>query len=540
MSRKRTAPTKTELLQLQKLYKTDEKIGERLGGVPAYLVAYWRRKKNVPKHSLPKFSEAEVRNLWERYGDDEKAGLELGLSKAAFYNWRRRYAIREKPAFLKLEQLELDFPGVKASPHSVSLYGRQTVAQKILARLLNRERVEVGETVSVEPDAVVTHTDLGKAVQKFKESGADYFWNPNKVVVSLDYGAGEGSANGNSHQPGLREFFRRQRVKQLYDIRDGLCHQVVIERGHALPGQLLVGSDYQSTIFGAVGSLGTRCAEDQIAPLWAHGHLNVTVPDSLRISISGRRGKSIGVRDIMLALYRDLPAHGIAGKSVEFGGSIITQMTQSERMGIAALSAELEVSGALLPYDATTRRYLTGRHSTSYKPVIPDKNAEYTDMIQVSVDHLAPQILCPTRSERIKAVAELEGTPVSLIYVGSISSGRFDDLRMVAEILKGKQVHGDCRLIIMPASKSVYLEALNKGLVRILVEAGAVITASGNSGLFAFGGSLSQGEKCLSTTCSNLPMIAKMQKAEIYYCSPATAAASALHAAITDPTRFVR
>src|SRR5512138_3425388 len=131
MKRRRKAPTKTELMQLQKLYKTDEKIGERLGGVPAYLVAYWRRKKNIAKYSLPKFSEQEVRNLWERYGDDEKSGLELGISKAAFYNWRRRYSIKDKPACLKLEQLEIVFPGTKENGHASQLYGGRTMAQKV-------------------------------------------------------------------------------------------------------------------------------------------------------------------------------------------------------------------------------------------------------------------------------------------------------------------------------------------------------------------------------------------------------------------------
>ena len=177
-------PTKTELLQLQKLYKTDEKIGERLGGVPAYLVAYWRRKKNIPKYSLPKFSETEVRNLWERYGDDEKCGLELGISKAAFYNWRRRYGIKEKPAFLKLEQLEFNFPGSRISMHSAPLYGKQTIAQKIFARAGELEKVEVGEEVELEPGMTLIDGDILKAIETFREAGVEYVWNPSRVVLS--------------------------------------------------------------------------------------------------------------------------------------------------------------------------------------------------------------------------------------------------------------------------------------------------------------------------------------------------------------------
>ena len=162
--KKRSIPTKAELLRLQKLYKTDERIGERLGGVPAYLVAYWRRKKNIPKYSLPKFSEAEIRNLWERYGDDEKAGLELGISKAAFYNWRRRYGFREKPAFLKLEQLELNFPGMVVTSHTNSLYGKRSMVQKIAARLTDAGSVEIGQEVEVEPDLTVTPVDAAGVI----------------------------------------------------------------------------------------------------------------------------------------------------------------------------------------------------------------------------------------------------------------------------------------------------------------------------------------------------------------------------------------
>ncbi|MCM2272332.1 MAG: aconitase family protein [candidate division Zixibacteria bacterium] len=540
MNRRRTAPTKTELMQLQKLYKTDEKIGERLGGVPAYLVAYWRRKKNIAKHSLPKFSEPEVRNLWERYGDDEKAGLELGLSKAAFYNWRRRYGIKEKPAFLKLEQLELNFPGVKTSQHSVSLYGKQTIAQKVFSRLLDVERIEVGEEITVEPDNVITQSDTGRILQQFRESGADYLWNPNKVVVSLDHHLFEAHGNGSSHFQATRDFLRRQRVKHVYDLRDGICHQVVIEKGLALPGQLILGTDDLSVIHGAVGALGIPYRSEAIANVWAHGEASIKVPDSVRLSITGRRNRAIAARDIMLAVKRQVGDHALSGKVIEYGGSIVGQMTQSERMAVAAFSAELHAAGALLPYDATTRRYLAGRYPSGYKPVIPDKNAEYSDLLQVSIDHLSPLVQCPTSGDHIKAAGELEGVTVSLIVIGSLTSGRFDDLRVVADILKGKQVHADCRLLVMPASRAVYLEALNKGLVRVLVEAGAVILASGSSGMLSLAGALADGERCLTTTCSTQSLALKQSKADIYYCSPATAAVSALHASITDPTRFVR
>lgn len=536
MSRRRTAPTKSELLQLQKLYKTDEKIGERLGGVPAYLVAYWRRKKNIPKHSLPKFSEAEVRNLWERYGDDEKAGLELGLSKAAFYNWRRRYGIKEKPAFLKLEQLELNFPGVKANQHAVSLYGKQTMAQKTIARAANQEKVEVGEHVVIEPDVVTSHHDTPLIAQQFRQLDHEYVWNPNKIVVSLDYQTDD--LNG-SYQ-GLREFIKRQRIKHLYDMREGLCHQVVLEKGHALPGQLMLGTDAMAAAYGSVGALGTCISSAEMASVWASGKARLTVPETARLAISGRRGRAVYVRDIMLAVGRELTGQKLVNTVIEFGGSVISQMSMSERIALSTLAAELHARGTICPYDATTRRYLTGRHAAGYKPVIPDKNAEYSDMYQVTIDHLPPQVLCPSKDEVSRAVAEIDGLSVQLILIGTLTSGRFDDLRVAAEILKGRQVHADCRLFVIPASRSVYLEALNKGLIRVFVEAGAIVVSSSSSGGVPIPTAFAKGERCLATvsSCTQFQPIAP--EAEVYYCSPATAAASALNAALTDPSRYIR
>jgi 3-isopropylmalate/(R)-2-methylmalate dehydratase large subunit len=536
MNRRRKAPTKTELLQLQKLYKTDEKIGERLGGVPAYLVAYWRRKKNIPKHSLPKFSETEVRNLWERYGDDEKAGLELGLSKAAFYNWRRRYGIKEKPAFLKLEQLEFNFPGAKLGPTANSLYSKQTVAQKIIVRCLQeeQEQVDVGDDVRIEPDLVVSHGDTAGIVNEFKSAGVEYVWNPNKIVISYD-------CLGSRVDPrAMRDFVKRQRIKSEYDFRDGLCHQVILEKGHVLPGQLALGTDRMCAAYGCVGMYSVTVPSVSVCDIWISGAHTLRVPETIRIGISGRKGRAVYAKDIILSIIRKLKSDGASDRVIEYGGSIVSQMTISERFLLSSLSTEMGAAAAICPYDATTRRYLTGRSTGSFKPVIPDKNAEYFEAYQISVDQLTPLIAMPSSVDEVKPVAEVEGVPIQLIVLGTLTSGRYDDLRVAADILKGKKVHADCRLVIIPASRSVYLEALNKGLVRVLVEAGAVMGSLSGGGAAMLGDLLAPGEKCLATAGSLCREKMTQPDTEIYLCSPATAAASALNGAITDPTRYVR
>lgn len=541
MKKRKKIPTKSELLQLQKLYKTDERIGERLGGVPAYLVAYWRRKKNIPKYSLPKFSEKEIQNLWERYGDDEKSGLELGISKAAFYNWRRRYGIREKPAFLKLEQLELNFPGSQQPAHVSSLYGKRSVVQKILAGLADADKVEVGEEVEVEPDLVISPGGAGTVVERFKKRSSEFVWNPNKIVLTLDYlRTQNGKSPAGAHKM-IREFARRQGIKSFYDLREGTGHQLVIEKGLVLPGQFLVGPDSQMAGYGAMASFARGADAEALAEIWTTGKVKTLVPETVRIVVTGRRCRGVYAVDVALSIVKQLGAGSLEGKVIEYAGSAISQMTIGERYALATLSSKTGALAAVCAYDATTRRYLTGRTITRFQPVMPDKDAEYKQIYQVNIDQLAPQIEQLRGEPQIRPLVEVEGLTVHQVVLGTCTAGRFEDLRVAADVLKGKQVHADCRLIIIPGSRSVYLEALKKGLIRVFIESGAVVMYPGcYPGSMDNAGFLAEGERCLTTANRPIAGLTNGDKSDIYLCSPGTAAASALHGVITDPTHFVR
>ncbi|UCG61763.1 MAG: 3-isopropylmalate dehydratase large subunit [Candidatus Zixiibacteriota bacterium] len=542
MSPRRKMPTKAELIRLQKLYKTDEKIGERLGGVPGYLVAYWRRKKNVPKHSLPKFSEKEIRDLWERFGDDDKCGLELGISKAAFYNWRRRYGIREKPAFLKLEQLELNFPGIKLHPATNSLYGKKTLSGKIIARAAQLEKIEVGETVEVEPDLVVSHGNAGRVIEVFRKHGAELVWNPNKIAIALANCFSEEAGDNlpETHQK-IRDFAKRQGIRAFYDVAEGACHQVALEKGQVLPGQLILGTDRYTATFGCISAAAARIDVEQAASIWATGKVNVPVQPTIRIDINGRRARGVYSRDVAHSVIRQLAAVDVNDKALEFYGSVVSRMTISERFTLTNLTIDTGASSAICGFDSTTRRYLTGRTGVQYTPLVADKNAEYEQIYQINIDHLTPQLARPSSSIDIKPVAESEGLPVGLVILGTGSNGRFDDLRIAAEVLKGRQINRECRLLIYPASRSVYLEALKKGLVRVLVEAGAVIMYPGFWDCPGTGERIvARGERVLATSNNRLVNRLNVEDADVYLCSPATAAASALNGSITDPARYVK
>jgi 3-isopropylmalate/(R)-2-methylmalate dehydratase large subunit len=214
-------------------------------------------------------------------------------------------------------------------------------------------------------------------------------------------------------------------------------------------------------------------------------------------------------------------------------------MGMNERVSLAALSAEMGAKAVLLPFESVTRRFLTGRASVDYTPVLADKDAEYDELFQINIEKLVPQIAGPGSLEQVGPVADLEGQPVTQVIVGGGSSGRFDDLRMAAEIVKGRQVHKDCRLLVAPASRLVYLEALKKGLIRILAEAGAVVMHPGSPVQPVGLSSAMAHERCL-TTGAPRERYHGTGTPEIYICSAATAAASALNAAVTDPIQHRR
>ncbi len=541
MSPRNKIPTKAELEQLQKLYKTDEKIGERLGGIPTYLIAYWRRKKNIPKYSMPKFSEKEILTLWERYGDDDKCGLELGISKAAFYNWRRRYNIREKPAFLKLEQLELNFPGLKTQSGKPSLYGERSISQKIIAQKANTEKVAVGETVEIEPDLTVNQFYLGEIIEEFSKSSYDYIWNSNKIVLSLQAGIDRTKRLNPNINKMAREFVRRHNINFFYDINKGNSHQIVLEKGLLLPGQLGIGCDPNVVSYGSLSAYTAVISPKEMVELWGTGKVKLTVPPTLRIDINGRRLRSISSRDIALSIMKQLAVDDIEGKVFEYYGSVVSRMTVGERFTLTNQATAMGAKGAICHFDSITRRFLNGRTQENYNPIIADKDAIYQGMYQINIDQLLPQIAGPNGNKSVKAVAEMEGLPINMIILGSCSSGRFEDLRIGADILKGKKVHSDCRLLIVPGSQTVYLEALKKGLIRVFIETGAMVM---NPGLPMRTPNLHQmmanGENCLATINGKyIEEIEEDSDKSVYICSPATAAASALQGVITDPTRFV-
>jgi 3-isopropylmalate/(R)-2-methylmalate dehydratase large subunit len=530
-------PKKEELLRLQAQYKSDKKIGEALGGVPEYLVAYWRRKKRIGKYSLAKYTKAKIKDLWETYGNDQRAGEELGISKAAFYKWRKKYNLLEKPKVLKFQQLEFNLPTSILSRQNM---GTQTMAQKLLAKKAGKPEVSIGEIVNVEPDLAMSHDNAGLVIKQFKEIGLEKVWNPNKIVIPLDHRAPAESEKTATAHKSIRTFVKEQNIKYFYDIREGICHEVVIEKGHILPGELAVGTDSHTTSYGCIGALSTGIGATEMAAVWATGKIWLRVPESVKIVVNGSLPKGVYAKDVILHIIGQLTVEGANYKSVEYYGETIEKMSISERFTMCNLSMEMGAKFAVVPFDKVTKKYLSLVTKKRYAPIFSDRGAIFEKEYEFNVNGLEPQIACPHNVDNVKLIGEIKGIKIDQVILGSCTNGRLDDLEIAAKILKGEKVHPDVRLLVLPATRSIYLQAMKKGYLRIFSEAGAVILNPGcGPCLGAHEGILAKGEKCLATTNRNFKGRMGSPESEVFLASPAVAAASAIKGEITDPRDFL-
>jgi homoaconitase/3-isopropylmalate dehydratase large subunit len=531
-------PTKAELQRLQKLYRTDKRIAEVLGnGVTEHLVAYWRRKKGIAKYSFPKFSESEIRDVWDRFGDDFHAGMELGISKAAFYNWRRRYKITKKPEALKLEQLSLELQTRDTRRRKLSGSGRLSFAQKLLALKSGNNHTETGQALEIEPDLVVVPGNNGRVLSLFQETGMTFVKNPNRIVIPLDNDISNNGQNLAEVHKAVREFVRKQQIKGFFDIGAGDAQQIIIERGLILPGQFGLGNETGAMALGALGALTLAVGAENLSRVWATGTVTVEVPETIRVNISGRLRRGVFVRDVMHQVIKKLSSADVDQKVVEFYGTGVDQMSISERVTLCRMASATGALSAVCPFDATTRRYVNPRARRPFTPIAADRNAIYESEYSFEINTMIPVASGPDRIDEVTPVDQLNGVLIRHAIIGGVTNGRFDDLKIVAEILKGKRVKPEVCLFIQPASRAVYLEALKKGLIRVFIEAGAIIVNPGSPLIGGRTPLLAADEVGLTTYFDTSFDVGEGQ---MYQVSPATSAASALAGSITNPSAYVK
>ena len=416
----------------------------------------------------------------------------------------------------------------------------KTIAEKILAAKSGREAVSPGEIVDAYPDLVMSHTATWRSVSVMEKIGATKLYDPDRLAVVLDHIAPAKTEKNALDQAVSRNFARKFGVKKFYDVDAGIAHLVLMEHGHVAPGDLIVGTDSHCTIYGSLGALGTGIGYTEVTSVWITGKLWMKVPESFKISLRGKLRPGVFSKDLMLHLIGSLGADGCGYKSVEFQGPAIEGLSVSERMTMTNLAMEMGVKCVFVPPDAETEEYLRGRMEdfARYRPVQADADAVYEKELDVDLRALGPMVACPHEVENTKPVREVEGTRIDQAFLGSCANAKYEDLAVAANILKGRRIHPNVRLIITPGSKEILLEASKTGVMQALLEAGGLFTNPGCGACAGDGGVMADGEVCLSTANRNFQGRMGSAKAEIYLSSPATLAASAIRGAIADPREF--
>ena len=412
-----------------------------------------------------------------------------------------------------------------------------TIAEKILARASGRKRVSPGEIVEAEIDVAMINDITGPlTVEGFKQLGIKKIWDPSKAVIVLDHQAPPTKVEAARDHLLLREFSRDHGIKGLYDVGEGICHQVLPERGFALPGRLIVGADSHTCTYGAFGCFATGIGSTDMVAVFATGKLWFRVPESELINLEGKFPSRVMSKDFILRVIGDVGADGAVYRSIEFVGDGMRKLSVASRMTACNMGIEMGAKTAIVPPDGVTLQWLGGRARGRFNPVYADGDATYAEKLEYDAAKLEPQVACPHNVDNVRAAREVGGVEVDQSFLGSCTNGRLEDLIEAARILKGKRIADWVRMLIAPASKEVYEEALKRRILNTFVEAGAVIGSPSCAACMGnHVGTLGPGEVCISSSNRNFLGRMGSPKAKIYLASPATVAASALEGEITDP-----
>ena len=424
-----------------------------------------------------------------------------------------------------------------------------TMVEKILAKATGKQVVCAGDVVEPKIDLAMSHENgalvLNQFYEIYKGTGLEAkVWDPSKIAIIFDHRVPAETAKTATNQKKLREFVSKQGISKFHDIRGdegGICHQILPENGYVRPGAVVVGTDSHTTSHGALGAFAFGIGATEMASIWALGSaLNIEVPGTIKVVVNGKFGQFVLPKDLILYLIGLLTAEGANFKVIEYHGNAIHNMPTSGRLTICNMSVEAGATSGIVPPDAETLRYLkeTAGVIEAVPISLPDSDAVYERTIEIDASTLDPQIACPHTVDNVKPVQEVAGKTIQQIVIGSCTNGRLDDIEIAAKILQGKKVARNVRMLVFPASSRIYQEAMKLGYLATLMEAGAVVMNSGcGPCLGVHQGALADGDVALATTNRNFKGRMGNPSAEVYLCSPAVAATSAVTGVITDPRK---
>ena len=414
----------------------------------------------------------------------------------------------------------------------------KTIAEKILAAHTEQEEVRAGQFVEAAVDIVLSNDITAPiAIREFENLGAKEVFDPNRVVMVADHFAPNKDIRSAENCREMRQFARRHELANHFDVgRMGIEHALLPEQGLVVPGDVVVGADSHTCTYGALGAFATGMGSTDIAVAMATGRIWMRVPETIRITYHGDLQPWVGGKDLILYTIGQIGVSGARYKAIEFAGPTVDALPMTGRFTMANMAIEAGGKTGLFSVDGATRAYLDGRATRAFSPFEADPDAEYVQAIGVDASVIEPQVAFPHLPENARSVNEAGEVAIDQVVIGSCTNGWLDDLRVAAQILRGRQVHPDVRCIIIPATQQIYLDAMREGLVEVFVEAGAIFsTPTCGPCLGGHMGVLAAGERAVSTTNRNFRGRMGHPQSEVYLAGPAVAAASAVAGRIAGP-----
>jgi len=412
------------------------------------------------------------------------------------------------------------------------------IVEKILAKASGKDEVTPGEMVEASIDVAMIHDLTGPlTIESFQKIGAEKVWDTQRIIIILDHLVPANSVKSAELHKIVRNFANEQKIENFYDIgHGGVCHQVMPEKGHVRPGELIVGADSHTCTYGAFGAFATGIGSTEMAAVFVTGTLWFKVPRAIRVNVTGRFQDLVTPKDLILNIIGHIKVDGAIYDGVEFAGPAIRNMSVDGRMVLCNMAVEMGAKTGIIEPDKTTLNYVKNRTNKPLKPVKSDPDATYKKVLDLDVTDMEPQVSCPHSVDNVKPVSEVDEVEIDQAFIGSCTNGRLEDLRLAARLLEGRKIQKGVRMLVTPASQEVYLKALQEGLIKTFMEAGAcVCNPTCGPCLGGHLGLLASGEVCISS--SNRNFIGRMgsPKAYVYLASPATVAASAVTGKIADP-----
>ena len=411
-----------------------------------------------------------------------------------------------------------------------------TFAEKVLAKKAGDNLVHPGEIVEITPDIVLSHDNTAAILGFFKEMGGENVFNPEMHCIVLDHAAPAPTTKHAENHRIIREFVQEQGIGNFFDVGRGICHQVLVEEGLVLPGTIVLGSDSHTPHAGVMGAFGAGIGRSEMASIWALGNIWLRVPESLKIFVHGKLPSGVTAKDLALHIIREIGSDGALYMSVEWHGEGIETLSLSERAVLTNMTAEMGAKNSYIPPDEKVFTYLKDRAKHVYEALYPDLEAVYMRELEFDATTVEPMIACPHTVDNVKALSEVAGTHIDQAFLGTCTNGRLVDLAAAARVLENRQIAEGRRMIVIPASSHVYLEALRAGYLETFINAGAIIESPGCGPCIGNHlGVPAIGEVTISSANRNFRGRMGTKESEIYLASPSVVAASAVAGKITHP-----